>query len=149
MRFETNYLKFVDNIQKKETDFYDEYFWNKVKNLDDNFYTIITFSTENLTYRYANKPYIIKISSFDYVPYKPTSAKKTFDILREIYGVNINNDKKFLTEEFIKDQFQRKKNYNWIKIKQEFNAKYVIVPYEWNLDLKEILSNKKFKVYEI
>ena len=108
MRFEYNYSKFIDNFQKRDSNFYDKDFWDKVKSLNTDSYFIITFSTENLTYRYGYKPYIIKISSFDYVPYNPSTAEETFDILKKIYGVNIYKDKKFLTKEFIKLQFKKK-----------------------------------------
>ena len=94
-------------------------------------------------------PYIIKISGFDYVLYYPSSAKQTFSILEKIYGIDINKDKKLLNEDNIKIHFEKKNNDEWKEIKKNFNTKYVIVSSNWNLDLKEILSNDEFKVYEI
>ena len=149
MRFESNFLNFVHNLKSRDYNFYDVNFWSKVKSLDDDSYTIVNFSTENLTYRYANLPYIIKISSFDYVLYYPWTAKQTFSILEKIYGVDINKDKELLSENNIKINFEKKIYDEWKQIKQNFNTKYVIVPSQWDLDLKEILSNNEFKVYEI
>ena len=148
-RFEKNYFNFLKNLTIKQTDLYDEKFWSKVNKLDDNFYTIITHSTENLTFRYAEKPYIIKITSFDYVPYYPSSVNKTFDILENIYGVEIYSEKKSLSEQNIKLEFEKKTNLEWKAIRKKFNAKYVVVPITWNLNLKGILFNDKFIVYEI
>ena len=36
-----------------------------------------------------------------------------------------------------------------MNIKQKFNAKYVIVPENWKINLKVILQNEKFKTYII
>lgn len=148
-RFEKNFLNFLNNFNLKETDLYDEVFWNKVSKLDDDFYTIITHSTENLSFRYAKKPHIIKITSFDYVPYYPASVTKTFEILTTIYGAEIYGQKKPLNEKNIKAHFEKRTNFEWQKIKNIFNTKYVVVPNYWKIDLNKILFSEQFAVYEI
>lgn len=148
-RFEKTYLRFIRNLNTRDKNLYDNSFINEIRKLDNNSYTIITHSTENISYRYGYKPYLIKISSFDYVLYRPTLLKQTIKILKEIYEVDFYKDKKFLSEKFIKIQFEKRSKNEWEKIKDSFNARYVIVPKNWDLNLKEILFNNKYSVYEI
>ena len=117
-RFEKNYSNFLNNFYLRETEFYDENFWNKINKLDDNFYTIVTPSTEILTYRYAKRPYIIKIKGFDYVSYSPSLLGATFEILKDIYGVNIYAKNLSINDEYIRLQFEKKVIFEWQEIKK-------------------------------
>ena len=148
-RFEKIYYQFKRNINYKGKDYYDKEFWNRVKQLDKKSYTIITFSTENLTLRHGHKPYLIKISSFDYVPYRPITLTQTVNILSKIYGLDFRKGKKNFDENFVKETFESKTNGDWKILKKNFNTKYVLVPINWNINLNLILQNEKFGVYEI
>ncbi len=148
-RFEKIYYQFKTNINYKGKKYYDKEFWNRVKDLDKKSYTIITFSTENLTLRHGYMPYLIKITSFDYVPYRPKTITQTVNILTKVYGVNFKKGKKNFDENFIKKIFESRSNDNWKDLKKIFNAKYVLVPINWNINLNLILQNDEFGVYEI
>lgn len=148
-RFKSTYSKFLENIKISDTDFYDQKFWGDVKKLDNKFYTIVSRGSENLSYRYGHKPYLIKVTSFDYVLYRPDTINKTVVLLQEIYGIKFTKEKEYLREENIKKEFESKSKIDWMNIKQKFNAKYVIVPENWKINLKVILQNEKFKTYII
>ena len=70
-------------------------------------------------------------------------------MLKELYGIKFTKVKEYLREENIKKEFESKTQNDWMNIKRKFNAKYVIVPGNWKINLKVILQNEKFKTYII
>ncbi len=147
-RFEKVHHAFINNINKRDIDYYDQNFWRKVRELDNSSYTIVTRSTENLSYRYGFRAYLLKTTA-DYVMYRPKTINQTVKILTGIYEIDFVNGKTQFTEDYIKEKFENKSKNNWILIKNNFNARYVIVPINWRIDLNLILKNEKFGVYEI
>ena len=150
-RFESVYNNFFTHLINDDKKKYTTKFWNEFREaVNAQHYTLVTRTTENKSYRFGLKPYILKPTSFDYVFYSPSSIDQTIKILEEIYDLDFFNDNLVeFTEDHIKTVFENKKNDDWKKIYKNFNVKYVFVPHEWEINLKIKLKNEKFTLYEI
>ena len=73
--------------------------------------------------------------------------------MTEVYGYDFDNPPKknfpYLSDKFIKSNFEERSNNDWIKIKNKFRSNVVITPNSWKLDLKLIYSDKKYNLYRI
>ena len=150
-RFESVYNNFFTHLINDDKKKYTTKFWNEFREaVNAQHYTLVTRTTEDKSYRFGLKPYILKPTSFDYVFYSPSSIDQTIKILEEIYDLDFFNDNLVeFTEDHIKTVFENKKNDDWKKIYKNFNVKYVFVPHEWEINLKIKLKNEKFTLYEI
>ena len=96
------------------------------------------------------KPIVLDTQSFDFLPYHPYLLKNTFNILKDIYGVEINNppnkNDPRLPEEFIKKTFEAKQKSDWEYIKTKYNANYVVVPKNWKINLN-LLNKYSFSFF--
>ena len=150
-RIEKNYFNFIYNLNDTKISLEDQIFWNKVKKLDQNNYTLVTVSTANYALRYGLRPIILEPGSFDYVYYRLEKLEITKVIIEEIYNISFAKPKiKFnatIHEKIIKEEFQRKKYNDWKIIFNKFNIKYLIVPNNWKIDLKLKFSSKNYALY--
>ena len=110
-------------------------------------------STTNYTIRLALKPVLLDVQSFDIIPIHPHLAKTTFEILENVYDVNIKNPpvkhNPYLPNKFVKKVFENKTERDWKLVKEKYNAKYVVVPSEWKIKLNLFKNNESFSIYKI
>ena len=143
--FMSNLLK--ENINNKQNIF------QEISNLDLNGYFIVTSSTLHYTNRIALKPILVDTMSFDFIPYHPYLVSEIFQIFKDVYDVDIKNPptkyNPYLPDSFIKKSFEKKDREAWGSIAKKYNAKYVVVPSDWNINLDTLKSNKLFSIYEI
>ena len=99
------------------------------------------------------KPILLDTQSFDFLPYHPYLLKNTFKILKDIYGVEINNppnkNDPRLPEEFIKKTFEEKQKSDWEYIQKKYNANYIVVPSSWKINLSLFKDNSFYSIYKI
>ena len=116
-------------------------------------YFITTSSTTNHTTRLALKPILLDVQSFDFVPIHPHLAKSTFEILQYVYDVDIKKPpikhNPYLPDDFVKKAFEKKTRPDWKFLKEKYNARYVVVPTEWKIELNLFKNNQTFSIYKI
>ena len=75
------------------------------------------------------------------------------DIMTEVYGYDFEKPPKnnfpYLSDDFIKSNFEERSADDWVKIKNKFKSNVVITPISWKLNLKLIYSDKKYNLYRI
>ena len=73
--------------------------------------------------------------------------------MTEVYGYNFNdpyiNTYPYLKDEYIKKIFENKSQRDWKKIKEKFNAEYLITPKEWDIKMKPIHTDNKNNLFKI
>ena len=123
-----------------------------LKNIDETGNIIATEHTGDYVINISKKPLLL-MKSFDYMPYHPYLINKLVEILTEVYGYNFNDpyikNYPYLKDEFIKKIFENKSQRDWIKIKEKFNAEYLITPKEWDIKMKPIHTDNKNNLFKI
>ena len=116
-------------------------------------YFITTKSTTSQIGRIALKPALVHLYSFNFIPYHPYLVDIYFEILNDVYKIDINNppilNNTDIPDIFIKDEFENKSRTDWIALKKKYNANYVAAPTEWKIQLDLIKRNKFFSIYKI
>ena len=116
-------------------------------------YFITTKSTTSQVSRIALKPALVHLYSFNFIPYHPYLVDMYFEILNDVYKVDIYNppilNSTDIPDVFIKDVFENKSRSDWIALKAKYNANYVAVPAEWKIKLDLIKKNEFFAIYKI
>ena len=124
-----------------------------ISNLNYKGYFITTSDTVNYFNQYSMKPILLDTQSFDFLPYHPYLLKNTFKILKDIYGVEINNppnkNDPRLPEKFIKKTFEAKQKTDWEYIEKKYNANYIVVPSSWKINLSLFKNNNFYSIYKI
>ncbi len=151
-----NFVKLLDgyiiNVVTKEKNS-DAQFFKDLKNLNTSGYFITSSQTTNLAHVISNKPVLLDIKSFDFIPYHPYLIDNVFQILQDVYGIDINsppikNNPK-LPDSFIKKNFENKLKTEWVLLSNKYNATYVVVPSDWKIKLDLLKKNTSFAVYKI
>ena len=143
------------NNTSQTVSLYDDKFWNDAKKIKFDGYLLTSYSSSTIAMRKILKPIILDVSSLDFVPYFPNTAKKMSLIIEKIYGIPFNNppldirNRPFLTDENIKSNFENYSEEKWIKLSKEFNFHGVVIPSDWNINLTPILIGNKFTLYII
>ena len=123
-----------------------------LKNIDETGNIIATEYTGDYVINISKKPLLL-MRSFDYMPYHPYLINNLVEILTEVYGYNFNDpyikNYPYLKDEFIKKIFENKNQRDWIKIKEKFNAEYLITPKEWDIKMKPIHTDNKNNLFKI
>ena len=116
-------------------------------------YFITTKSTTSQINRIALKPALVHLHSFNFIPYHPYLVDIYFEILNDIYKIDINDppilNNTDIPDIFIKDEFENKSKSDWIALKKKYNANYVATPSEWKIKLDLLKSNKFYAIYKI
>ena len=69
----------------------DKNFWNEIKNVKPDGYIITSYFSSSISMRKSLKPVMLDVTSFDFVPYFPNTAKSLSKIIEEIYGIEFTN----------------------------------------------------------
>tara|TARA_Y100000816_G_C25774279_1_gene406311 strand:- start:87 stop:551 length:465 start_codon:yes stop_codon:yes gene_type:complete len=113
---------------------------------------IATEHTGDYVINVSRKPLLL-MRSFDYMPYHPYLINTLVEILTDIYGYNFNKPYKknypYLNDEVFKEIFEKKDQKDWKKIKEKFNAGYLITPKEWDIKMVPIHSDEKNNLFKI
>ena len=128
-------------------------FFNDLINLKTSGYFITTSSTTSYTHLLGLKPILLDTSSFDFIPYHPYLVNSVYQILQDVYGVQINSppikNNPSIPDAYIKSIFENKLRTEWLFLKEKYNATHLLVPSNWKIDLDLIKKNKSFAVYKI
>ena len=151
-----NFIKvkngFVLNISE-ESQVPDIDIFKNISNLNFDGYLITTSGTVNYANRYALKPILLDTHSLDFLPYHPYLLPRAFEILKDVYGVDIENPPNrydpHIPDDFIKESFEDKEKSDWKLLEEKYNAGYVVVPTEWKIKLDLFKNNKSFSIYKI
>ena len=131
----------------------DKNFWTLVKNYDFDGYILTSFSSSTISMRKTLKPIILDVSSFDFVPYHPNTAKDLSIIIEKIYGISFANppmevrNHAYLSDEIIKLSFEKYSKEKWQQLSKDFNISAIIVPVKWKIDLISYAKGKRFAFY--
>ena len=116
-------------------------------------YFITTSDTVSYVNQYSLKPILLDTQSLDFLPYHSYLLKASFEILEDVYGVQMNNppnkNNPSVPNEFIKKIFESKKKSDWKYIKEKYNAGYVVVPSDWEINLNLLKNNDFYSIYYI
>jgi hypothetical protein len=133
----------------------DEKFWNTAKKIEFDGYILTSFSSSTISMRKTLKPIILDVSSLDFVPYVPNTAKNMSSIIEQIYGIPFNNppasikNRPFLTDENIKNNFENYSEEKWKMLSEKFNFHGIIIPTDWKIKLKPVTKGESFTLYII
>ena len=144
---------FIKNTSKQLESLEEVNFWNDIKEIKSNGYILTTYSTSIVSMRRSLKPILLDVTSFDFVPYYPNTAKNLSRIIENVYGIPFNNppeniaNKPFLLDENIKPNFENYTEENWKELSKNYNFFGIVVPVNWNINLPLKIKNKKFAFY--
>ena len=79
--------------------------------------------------------------------------KVSFEILEDIYDIEVSNppnkNDPRIPNEFIKKSFEAKNKSDWEFIKKKYNANYIAVPKNWEINLNLLKTNNFYSIYQI
>ena len=151
-----NFIKvkngFVSNIYNK-SQIPDVDIFKDISNLNFDGYIVTTSDTVNYVNRYTLKPILLDTQSFDFIPYHPYLVQRTFEILKDVYDIDIKNPptryNPHVPDIFIRKAFEGKGKSDWKLLGEKYNANYLVVPTEWKIKLDLFKNNKSFAIYKI
>ena len=125
---------------------------NKVTNLELNGYVLTSNNLCNKTIIYSNLPILFCFDALDIIPLIPQLASPIKKMTKKVLNLSYE-DLKYknlggISEIEIKKVYENKSFVEWQALKKNFNLNSIIVPQDWNLNLKLILDGK-YKVYKI
>ena len=118
-------------------------------------YILTTYSTSIVSMRKSLKPILLDVTSFDFVPYYPNTAKNLSRIIENVYGISFDNppsniaDRPFLLDEDVKTNFENYSEEKWKELSRDYNLFGIVVPVNWNINLPHSSKNEKFAFYII
>ena len=130
-------------------------FWRNAKKMKFDGYILTSFSSSTISMRKTLKPIILDVSSLDFVPYFPNTAKSMSLIIEQIYGIPFNNppvnikNRPFLKDENIKNNFENYSEEKWKILSEKFNFHGIIIPSNWKIKLKPSTIGESFTLYII
>ena len=124
-----------------------------ISNLNLEGYFITTSNTANYINRFALKPILLNTQYLDFLPYHHYLVDRTFEILEEVYDVDLKNppikNNPLLPDSFVKNNFENKTKLDWESLSQKYNANYVVTPSNWKIKLDLFKNNESFSIYKI
>ncbi len=151
-----NFIKIKDRFFENiftESKYTDTNIFNEISNLNLPGYFITTSTTVGYTSRIGLKPILLDTTSFDFIPYQPYLVNNVFEIMKDVYNVDLKNppirNNTYLPDNFIKSSFEKKDVKDWKLLNKKYNATYIVVPSEWNIELNLFKKNKSFSIYKI
>jgi len=145
----------IKNTSTQIASLEDKNFWNEIKNAQLDGYIITSFSSSTISMRKSLKPIMLDVTSFDFVPYFPNTAKSLSKVVEEIYGVEFTNpplelkNSGSLSDKIIKINFEKYSKKKWQQLFKDFNLIGVIVPINWKMKLTPYTKGSRFIFYVI
>ena len=146
---------FIKNTSNQIVSIEEKNFWNNIKEIKSNGYILTTYSTSVVSMRKSLKPILLDVTSFDFVPYYPNTAKNLSKIIENVYGIPFDNppsnigNQPFLLDESVKSNFENYSEEKWKELSKDYNFFGIIVPVNWSINLSPSTKNKKFAFYII
>ncbi len=143
---------FNENFLKEKKDINNEFFidFSNSKTIG---YFITTSETRRFVHTMSLKPILLDTQSFDFIPYHPYLVDNVFEVLKDVYGVDLNNppirNNPYIPDSFMKNIFEKREKSEWILLSKKYNAYYVVVPSRWDLKLKKIKVNQFYSIFKI
>ena len=88
--FKLNNL-FIKNTSNQIESLQEINFWSDIKEKKSDSYILTTYSTSIVSMRKGLKPILLDVTSFDFVPYYPNTAKNLSKIIENVYGIPFDN----------------------------------------------------------
>ena len=102
--------------------------------------------------RFSKKAFFCP-GTLDLIPYLPHAAGYVKKIVEEVFNIPFDNPKvKHLGgihNDDLKLSFENRSYNDWIYLKNQFDIAGLIVPKEWKIELKILLSNSEYNFYII
>ena len=146
---------FIENTSNQIVSVEEKNFWNNIKETKSNGYILTTYSTSVISMRKSFKPILLDVTSFDFVPYYPNTAKNLSKIIENVYGIPFDNppsniaNQPFLLDENLKSNFENYSEEKWKELSKDYNFFGIIVPVNWNINLSPAAKNNEFAFYII
>ena len=151
-----HYKSFIilkDLYISKNSKFLGKKFAGDFFDLNTSGYFIITSKTFNYTHAIGLKPILLDTRSFDFIPYHPYLIDNVYEILKDVYGVNINSppikNNPYIPDTYIKKIFENRLKPEWLIISKKYNANHIVAPSNWNIKLDLLKKNNSFAIYKI
>ena len=152
--FNLNYKKIINlssinNFKNKS--YQENLFWLKINSIRGNILT--TYSTTRPTLIFGKKPYILDVTSFDFIPNFPYAADKLNNIITNVYGLNFKLPPKKsyrnaeIYDESIKIIFESRSKLEWDNLSKLYNFNLIVVPNNFNLKLNVFFTCEKYTAY--
>lgn len=126
---------------------------NFVKNENIKTNLIVPSSLISYIFKKSETPILLHTESLDFIPYHPYLTNKFFNILEKIYDIKNNLPPKknnpYLSDDYIKNVFEKRPKDEWLLIKKEFNIEFILVPKVWSLKLDVYKEDEKYKLYQL
>jgi hypothetical protein len=138
----------IKNEKKNES-----IFWKKISDLNLKGYILTSNYLCKQTLFYSKQPLLFCFESLDYIPYIKKLASPTKLFTNNVLGVSYSEleykNLGGIYEYDLKNIYENKNSDNWKMLKEKFELNTVIVPKNWNLKIKNLILNDKYKVYVI
>ena len=126
---------------------------NFVKNENIKTNLIVPSSLISYIFKKSETPILLHTESLDFIPYHPYLTNKFFNILEKIYDIKNNlppeKNNPYLSDDYIKNVFEKRPKDEWLLIKKEFNIEFILVPKVWSLKLDVYKEDEKYKLYQL
>ena len=141
--------QFIVNIKNDPTKLESYNFWQKVKKIEVSGFVLTSAMTAYPTMQKGFKPVLLFTDQIDFIPYHPYAVDHIKTIFEDIYNLPFDKTPKssYISEDFIKNNFESKSNKEWNKIFKQFNIDSLIVPSNWNINLNMKFKSKEFTYY--
>ena len=147
--FNNFYLNIFKNDQKNKN--YE--FWLNIKNENTNGFILTSNETCRKTLRKALKPVLLCVESIDNIAYLPNTAKKTKELIENVYDVSFKNppikNRGGIFGDIIKKNFEKKTFNQWDELKSPYMIVGLVVPANWEIDLKPKFIGKDYIYYSL
>jgi hypothetical protein len=128
-------------------------FWDSVNSYSNNKFVVTTYSTTRSTLLLAKVPYILDVTSMDFIPYFPHAVTKLKLVIEDVYGIDFESPPKkhnpSISDYLIKDIFESRTSDEWRLLSKKYNFDILIVPKDFNLKISNKFSNVDFICYII
>ena len=130
-------------------------FWYKIKEYNLNGFVLTSsgYDTCVKSLVLAKKPLFFCPGTLDLIPYLPHAAGYVKKIVEEVFNIPFDNPKvKHLGgihNDDLKLSFENRSYNDWIDLKNQFDITGLIIPKEWQIELKILLSNSEYNFYII
>ena len=145
--------QFISNLTDIEEHDERNIFWKKVKETKIEGFVLTSEETTYLTLRQGFKPILLSVDSIDIVPYIPFTVNKIKEIIEKVYDVPFNNppikNLAMIPNDVIKTSFEKKTYDRWQQIFNEFRIGALIVPTNWQIDLKLNFKDSDYAFYKL
>jgi hypothetical protein len=131
----------------------DSLFWAKVNDHAKGKNVLTTYSSTRPLLINSGGPYLLDVTSMDFIPYFPSSVTKLKRIVEDVYGIDFQNPPMVnvpsLSDVDVKAIFESRSIVEWNELAEAYNFNVVVVPSQFKLNLASSFHNEVFTCYII